>query len=193
MSTRIVRVDRHDSALLVVDVQEKLLALIPGAPELLINAAFLLDVAKLLEIPVLATEQYPSGLGATAPTIAERLPRPIPEKTSFSCCGAAGFDEQCARLGRSTLVIAGIESHVCIMQTALDLLDRGHRVVVPADAIASRTAVDHEWALHRLERAGATLTTAEALAFEWLGSSSAAEFKALSALVKDRSRRFARA
>lgn len=191
MPARMARIEGHDSALLVVDVQDKLLALIDRTPELLTNVAFLLDVAKLVGVPVLATEQYPKGLGPTAASIAERLTKPIPEKTSFSCCDAEGFDEQCARLGRSTLIVAGIESHVCILQTALDLLERGHRVVVPVDAVAARTSRDHDWAMHRLDRAGATLTTSEAIAFEWLGSSKAPEFKAVSALVQERSRRLA--
>lgn len=191
MAARMTRVDRDDSALLVVDVQDKLLALIDRTQEVLTNIAFLLDVAKLLGLPVLATEQYPKGLGPTSKAIAERLPQPIPEKTAFSCCGADGFDEQCARLGRTTLIVTGIESHVCIMQTVLDLLERGHRVVVPVDAIAARTRHDHDWAVHRLDRAGATLTTTEAIAFEWLGSSKAPEFKAVSAMVQERSRQLA--
>jgi nicotinamidase-related amidase len=189
MSSHIQRVAVADSVLVIVDVQDKLLALIPQTPALLINIEFLLDAGKLLSVPVLATEQYPKGLGPTAASIAERLPRPIPEKTAFSCFGSAEFAQQVVGAGRSTAVLAGIESHVCVMQTALDLLERGSKVVIPVDAVAARGTIDHDTALHRLERAGALLTTSEAVVFEWLGSSASPVFKAASALVQERSRR----
>src|SRR5262249_17090214 len=135
------------------------------------------------------TEQYPKGLGPTNPTIAERLPRPIPDKTDFSCFGAAEFARQVVDSRRSTALVAGIETHVCVMQTSLDLLERGFRVAIPMDAVAARGTFDHKAALHRLERAGALLTTSETIVFEWLGSSSSPAFKAASALVQERSRR----
>jgi nicotinamidase-related amidase len=181
------RLAAADSALLVIDVQEKLLAAIPETPRLLVNLSFLLDVARVLNIPVLATEQYPKGLGPTLPAIAERLPPGRPAKVVFSC---GGVPEVIAGLaGRPTALLAGIEAHVCVLQTALDLLDRGVRVFVAADTIASRDAIDREFALRRLEQAGAMLTTAETAAFEWLGTAAAPGFKAVSALVQDRSRR----
>jgi nicotinamidase-related amidase len=189
MLSSIQRVAVADSVLVIVDVQDKLLALIPQTPALLINIEFLLDAGKLLNIPVLATEQYPKGLGPTAASIAQRLPQPIPEKTAFSCCGSTEFAQQVVGAGRSTAVLAGIESHVCVMQTALDLLERGSKVVIPVDAVAARGEIDHATALHRLERAGALLTTSESVVFEWLGSSTSPVFKAASALVQERSRR----
>jgi nicotinamidase-related amidase len=142
-----------------------------------------------LSVPVLATEQYPKGLGQTAAAIAERLPRPIPEKTAFSCFGAGEFGKQIATIGRSTALVVGIETHVCVMQTSLDLLDRGFRVAIPIDAVAARGMIDHDAALHRLEKAGALLTTSETVAFEWLGNANSPAFKAASALIQERSRR----
>jgi len=189
MLPSVQRVAVADSVLVIVDVQDKLLALIQQTPALLINIEFLLDAGKLLNVPVLATEQYPKGLGPTAASIAQRLPRPIPEKTAFSCCGSTEFAQQVVGAGRSTAVLAGIESHVCVLQTALDLLERGSKVVIPVDAVAARGAIDHYTALHRLERACVLLTTSEAVVFEWLGSSASPVFKAASALVQERGRR----
>jgi nicotinamidase-related amidase len=189
MSTTVARIGVSESVLVVVDVQDKLLPFIDRTPSLLLNIAFLLDAAKLLEVPVLATEQYPKGLGPTTAVIAERLARPIPEKTAFSCCGSAEFAQQIGAMSRARPILVGIETHVCVMQTALDLLERGLHVAIPVDAVAARGAIDHELALHRLERAGALLVTSEMVAFEWLGASTAPAFKAVSLLVQERSRR----
>jgi nicotinamidase-related amidase len=182
-----LRLTAADSALLVIDVQEKLLPAIPDRDRLLLNLAFLLDAAKAIGIPVLATEQYPKGLGPTHRAIAERLPADRPSKVVFSC---GGVPEVISGLhGRPSVLLAGIEAHVCVLQTALDLLARGLRVFVAADAVASRDAVDREIALRRLEQAGAVPTTVETAAFEWLGSAAATSFKAISLLVQERSRR----
>jgi len=181
------RLTAADSALLVIDVQEKLLAFIPPADRLLLNLSFLLDAARAIGVPALVTEQYPKGLGPTHPMIAERLPPNPPAKQAFSCCGVPEVTAGLA--GRRTVLLAGIETHVCVLQTALDLFAQGLRVVVAADTVASRSAVDHEFALRRMEQAGAVLTTAEAAAFEWLGTSAAPAFKPVSLLVQDRMRR----
>jgi nicotinamidase-related amidase len=180
------RLTAADSALLVIDVQEKLLPAIHGTPRLLLNLSFLLDVARAIDIPVLATEQYPKGLGPTHATIAERLPPNLPAKVVFSC---GGVPEVIAGLaGRPAVLLAGIEAHVCVLQTALDLLARDSRVFVAADTVASRDPADRDIALRRLEQAGAVLTTAETAAFEWLGSASSPAFKSVSKLVQERSR-----
>jgi hypothetical protein len=142
-----------------------------------------------LAVPVLATEQYPQGLGQTAFTISERLPQPIPAKTTFSCLGAPSFRERLSGIDRSTIVVTGIETHICVMQTSLDLLEQGRCVAIPVDAVASRHQLDHDMALRRLEREGAWLTTSETIVFEWLGDAKSPAFKAASALVQDRSRR----
>jgi nicotinamidase-related amidase len=184
---RLGRLSAADSALLVIDVQDKLLAAIPGADALLRNVAFLIDAAKLLGVPVLATEQYPKGLGPTAACIAGRLTPGLPAKTAFSC---AAVPEVVAAVegGRPTVLVAGIESHVCVLQTVLDLSARGVRVFVAADAVASRFEADHRSALARMERAGAISTTVETAAFELLATAAHPAFKAVSRLVQDRAR-----
>ena len=174
-----------DAGLLVIDVQEKLVPLIPDAAVLVRNVAFLIDAARLLDMPVQATEQYPRGLGPTVPELAKRLPE-RPDKVAFSSCAVPAVVEHFRRAARPKVVLAGIETHVCVLHTALDLLALDFRVCVAVDAVGSRYRVDHDTALRRLEQAGAVLTTAEGCAFEWLGGSNHARFKAVSQLVQRR-------
>jgi hypothetical protein len=183
VANAVPRLVAADTILLVVDVQDKLLATMPGAAELVRNAGFLLDVAGLVGVLAQATEQYPKGLGPTAAELARRLPAGLPAKTAFSCCGATGFLSELRDTGRKTVVLAGMETHVCIAQTALDLLDAGFRVFLPVDGVSSRFPIDHDTALRRLERAGVIPTTVEAVAFEWLGDAAHPQFKAVSKLV----------
>jgi nicotinamidase-related amidase len=174
-----------DTGLLVIDVQEKLMVKVPGAAALVRDIGFLIDAARLLDMPVQATEQYPKGLGPTVPDLARRLPE-RPDKTTFSSCAVPSVVETFRRAARPKVALAGIEAHVCVLNTALDLLALDFRVYVVADAVASRYPIDREFALRRLEQAGAILTTTEACAFEWVGGSRHPQFKALSALVQQR-------
>jgi nicotinamidase-related amidase len=174
-----------ETALLVIDVQEKLMVKVPGAADLTRNIAFLIDGARLLGVPVAATEQYPKGLGPTVPDLARRLPQ-RPDKVAFSSCAVAGLVEAFRPQGRSRIVLAGIESHVCVLNTALDLLAADFRVYLAVDALGSRFAIDHETALRRLEQAGAILTTVETALFEMVGGASHPRFKQVSALVQER-------
>jgi nicotinamidase-related amidase len=174
-----------DTGLLVIDVQVKLVPLIPDADRMVRNAAFLVDAASLLEMPVQCTEQYPRGLGTTVPELASRLPQ-RPEKVSFSSCAVPGVVEQFHEGGRPKIVLAGIETHVCVLHTALDLLALDFRVYIAVDAVAARYRIDHDIALRRLEQAGAILTTSEGCVFEWIGGASHPQFKAVSALVQQR-------
>jgi nicotinamidase-related amidase len=174
-----------DTGLLVIDVQEKLVPLIPTAAAMIRNVAFLIDAARLLDMPVQATEQYPRGLGPTVPELARRLPE-RPDKTAFSCCAVGSVVEAFHRGARPKVVLAGIEAHVCVLHTALDLLALDFRVYIPVDAVASRGALDMEYALRRLERVGAILTTSETCAFEWIGGAAHPRFKEISRLVQDR-------
>jgi nicotinamidase-related amidase len=174
-----------DTGLLVIDVQEKLVPKIHHADALVRNIAFLIDGAKLLGLPVQATEQYPKGLGPTVPELAAKLPE-RPDKVAFSCCAIPGVTENLHRGARPKVVLAGIETHVCVLQTALDLLAHDFRVYVPVDAVGSRSPLDHDMALRRLEREGAVLTTAETCVFEWTGGADHPQFKAVSRLVQDR-------
>jgi nicotinamidase-related amidase len=176
--------NRDDTALLVVDVQEKLLPLIPRSPQLVWNIRRLLDGAAALGVRTLATEQYPQGLGPTTAELAQRLEN-IPAKLAFSCaeCGElfAGLADQ----GIWKILVCGIETHVCVSQTVHDLLGEGFRVYVAADAVAARGSLDHEMALRRMDSAGATLTTTEATLFEWCERAGSPEFKKISALVRE--------
>ncbi len=162
---------------------------IPNAAGLVRNIAFLIDGARLLDVPVMATEQYPKGLGATVAELAQRLPE-RPEKLAFSSCAVPSVIEGFRRQGRTRIVLAGIESHVCVLNTALDLLSADFRVYLAVDALASRFPVDHETALRRLEKAGATLTTAETVLFEMTSGASHPRFKQVSALVQERMKNF---
>jgi nicotinamidase-related amidase len=180
------RLTASNGTLVVIDVQDKLLAKMPGADALVRTVGFLLDAAAAVGVPATATEQYPKGLGPTTAEIARRLPADRPAKTAFSCCGAAGFLDGLRAGGRPAVVLAGMETHVCVLHTALDLLAAGLTVFLPVDAVAARSAIDHDTALRRLERAGCVLTTAEATAFEWVGDAGHPAFKAVSRLVIDR-------
>jgi nicotinamidase-related amidase len=178
-----------DTGLLVIDVQEKLIPKIHGAEAVVRNVAFLIDAARLLDMPVQATEQYPKGLGATIPELAQRLPE-RPDKVAFSSCGVPSIVETFHRAARTKVVVAGIETHVCVLHTALDLLAGGFQAYVPVDAVSSRYVVDHDTALRRLEKAGAVLTTAETCVFEWVGGAGHPQFKAISRLVQERMKAF---
>lgn len=129
-----LRMTADSATLLVVDVQEKLLPAIARTPRLLLNIEFLVDAARLADVPIVVTEQYPQGLGPTAAALSAKLPPERPAKKSFSCCGADGVVTTLERSARPWVVLAGIETHVCVSQSAFDLLDRGFCVALPADA-----------------------------------------------------------
>jgi nicotinamidase-related amidase len=173
-----------DTVLVVVDVQEKLLPLIASAKRIEWNLRRLLDGAQAVGLPTLATEQYPQGLGKTVPELASRLGE-IPAKSTFSCGGCEPFAQQLEALRVSKVIVSGIEAHVCVQQTVLDLLAGGYRVYVPVDAVGSRFAIDYETGLKRMESAGATLTTTESALFEWCQVSGTPTFKKISALVRE--------
>jgi nicotinamidase-related amidase len=174
---------RSDSRLLIIDMQEKLLPLIPVADRLIENCSRLIEGAKIFDVPVDATEQYPQGLGRTTPELAELLGE-IPEKLRFSSAevlnwGSASIQED----DRDKIVVAGIECHVCVQQTVLDLMAYGFRVFVPADAVASRHKFDWEIALRRMSDSGATITTTESVLLEWSEIAGTDEFKLISNLI----------
>jgi hypothetical protein len=158
---------------------------IPGATALIRDIAFLIDAARLLGVPAQGTEQYPKGLGPTVPELAQRLPV-RPDKKAFSCCAIPAVAETFRREARPKILLCGIEAHVCVQQTALDLLALGFVVYIAADAVASRYRVDQEYALRRLEKAGCILTTAESTVFEWTGGAEHPRFKEISQLVQER-------
>ena len=174
---------RDDTALLIVDVQGKLITLVPEHERLIWNMGRLIDGAELLGLPVLATEQYPKGLGPTVSELAERL-GPIAEKVTFSCGECGQLFAPLSDQGVYKILLAGIEAHVCIQQTAFDLLTAGFRVYLAVDAIGARHEVDYNTAMRRLDSAGAALTTTESALFEWCATAAAPEFKQISQLIQ---------
>ena len=175
---------RGDTALLVVDVQERLTPLIAGSARVVWNVRRLLDAAGILGLPVIGTEQYPKGLGRTVPELAQRLGT-LPPKLSFSAGGCPNLLDPLQARGIHKVLVCGIETHVCIQQTVLDLLADGWNVFVAIDAVGSRFEIDHRAALDRMDSAGATLTTTEAAMFEWCEAAGTPEFKEISRLARE--------
>lgn len=173
-----------DTALLVVDVQEKLVPAIADYARVVWNIRRLIDGAKILGLPVVATEQYPQGLGSTVPELAERLGK-IPSKLTFSCGGCPEIFEKLQSQGIHKLLVCGIEAHVCVQQTVLDLLAERWRVYVAVDAVGSRNQLDYRTALGRMDSSGAVLTTTEAALFEWCELAGTPQFKQISRLVQE--------
>jgi nicotinamidase-related amidase len=178
------RLTGQHGALLVVDVQDKLLERIENREGLIANAVRMVKAAQVLKLPVWATEQYPRGLGPTTAVLAELIPN-RPSKTTFHCCAVPQLLEQLYGRQIRHVTLVGIEAHVCVAQTALELMGLGFRVQIPADAVGSRHRIDWEFALRRLEHAGAVVSTSEAALFEWTERSDRAEFKAISNLIKE--------
>jgi nicotinamidase-related amidase len=175
--------DRSRSVLCLIDFQEKLMRAIDGAEDVVANAGRLLAAAEILELPVITTEQNPKGLGPTVPELSRPDgTHPVVVKMCFDATDANGVSDVLP--AGHQIVLAGCEAHVCVLQTALGLLDRSRRVYVVADAIGSRRPESKEVALRRLDRAGAEVVTTEMVLFEWLRSADHPAFKAVMALVK---------
>jgi nicotinamidase-related amidase len=175
------KLDRDRTALVVVDVQEGFRKAIPDFEHVARATATLIEGAEAIGIPILVSEQYPKGLGETAAEVAEHLPEgtdPL-EKVVFSAADAEGFDLG----GRDQALVCGIETHVCVNQTVLDLLDAGTEVQVAEDAVGSRTEENRRVGLHKMERAGAVLTSVETALFELLGRAGTDEFKQVQRLI----------
>ncbi len=178
--------DRANALLLVVDVQERLATAMPqdALQRLEKNAAVLIRVARRLELPVVATEQYAKGLGPTVPALRELLPGPPMEKMEFSCGASKPIARHILGTGRKQVIVAGMESHVCVFQTVRDLLRGGFSVFLVQDAVISRTDANRAVGLHLCERAGAVLTSTETVLFDLLGVAGTPEFKELAPLIK---------
>jgi hypothetical protein len=178
--------NRRLSRVVVIDLQERLVPVIAGRDDLLLDTRLLIEGAKVWGVPVTLTEQYPQGLGATVPEIRGLVVDPPREKLRMSAADCLGWGPS-SEAERSQVVLAGIETHVCVLQTALDLLARGYQVFIAVDAVGARHPRDHDVALARLASCGATLTTVESIVFEWAEESGTPEFKQTSGLVKARS------
>lgn len=174
-------IDRANSLLLVVDFQARLMPAIEGGAAAIANARRLRDAAALFDVPVVLTEQNARGLGPTVADLACE-PAEIAHKMSFDACRSRGF---LARLGgREAIVVAGCETHVCVLQTALGLIEAGRRVYLVRDATASRRGESKETAIRRLARHGAEIVTTEMVIFEWLGTADDPRLREALALVK---------
>ncbi len=172
-------------ALVVIDIQGKLAGLMYRKESLLENARKLIKGLQVLEIPIVVTEQYPKGLGATLPEIAGLFPdfKPLP-KVAFSCCGDEGFQRQLRAVDRPQILVCGIETHVCVYQTTVDLLAARHHVEIVADAVSSRTAEDRLTGLQRMRDEGARITSVEMALFELMKVAQGPKFKEVSQIVK---------
>lgn len=175
---------RDSTALLVIDIQERILKVINENKRVVDNALKLIKGFQILELPVLYTEQYPKGLGPTVSVLKEALGTSAAVKTTFSCSGADNLFPTLINSDLRQLAICGIESHVCVQQTVMDLLANGFQVNVAADAVSSRRELDYKIALDRMNKQGAEITTTESILFELLEKSGTEEFKAISKLVK---------
>lgn len=176
------------TALLVIDVQEKLVPAINKNlyQHLLQNVPLLIEGCRSLGLPVIVTEQYPKGLGHTIPEFSEAAREHCIEKLSFSCCGDDGFVAALKKTGADQVIIVGMETHVCVLQTVLDLLDRGYGVHLVRDAVGSRFIGDYENALNLAAAAGAVITTTETALFQLIKIAGTDEFKVISKLVRRR-------
>ena len=177
--------DIANTCLIVVDVQGKLVELMHEKEVLFRNVQILIKAARILEIPILWCQQCPQSLGPTTPQIAELLAgcQPI-NKATFSCCGNEDFKTALAGLSRRQIILAGIETHVCIYQTAADLLAQGYSVDIVADAVSSRTLANKQVALRRLSVQGANITSTEMTIFELLRTADHTRFKQVAKLIK---------
>ena len=184
--TSSLALDRSRALLLVIDVQDRLCAAMPqeGLSHLQRNAGILIRAARRLDMPVVATEQYPKGLGRVLPALRELLDDPPLQKLEFSCGANQQIAEHIARTGRRQAIVAGMEAHVCVFQTVRDLRRGGFEVFVAEDAVLSRTAENRQIGLRLCEKTGAVLSSTETILFDLLGVAGTPEFRELSALIK---------
>ncbi|HEX4947671.1 MAG TPA: isochorismatase family protein [Blastocatellia bacterium] len=178
--------DRKRAALVVIDMQEKFRPIMADFDEIAQRIAIMVQGCTLLNVPIIVTEQYPQGLGCTAPEIKAHLPETIKpiEKLTFSGCGVPEFDLQLREQHVEQLMLVGIEAHICVSQTAHDLLQLGYQVHLIEEAIGARSAHNRAVAFAKMQRAGAILSSVEMSLFEMMEASDAAEFKAVQKLIK---------
>jgi len=177
--------DIEKCSLVVVDVQGRLAQLMYGRDAVFTNIQILIKAAKILDIPIVWCQQVPDSLGPTVPEIAELLSDTEPiNKASFSCCGDERFISRLNSLDRRQVLLCGIETHVCIYQTAVDLRNRGYEANVAADAVSSRTLENKQIGLERLRAEGASLSSTEMALFELLKTAEHPQFKQIAKLIK---------
>lgn len=178
------RLDSDRSAVLVIDIQEKLAPAVPSAEDVVHFTAALLEAADLLGIPSAATLQYPKGLGGLVDPLGDRFPD-AEDKLDFSAAVCRRDIDAWTAAGRDQILICGIETHICVLQTVLDLLEEGLQPVVVAEAVAARGGWEHELAIEQMRALGVTITSVESVLFQWLGTADHPHFKAISRIVKE--------
>lgn len=174
----------QECALVVIDVQERLATAMKKKDPVIENCLHLIALAGLSDIPVLLTEQYPKGLGPTVPELLKVVPEVAAEKTTFSCCGVDDFNRKIESSGRQKIVLTGMETHVCVLMTALDLLERGYVVHVVSDAVCSRRKANWISGLALLKDAGAVITNTETVLFQILERAGSDAFKTISKRIR---------
>ena len=176
---------RDDTALLIVDIQEKLAAVMKQRDAVVKNCIHLIELAKMLHIPIIVTEQYPKGIGHTVEEIKHALPAYQPvEKLTFSCCDEPSFFHTIKCLKKKTLVLTGMETHICILQTCIGLLQSGFHVHIVKDAMCSRTKENWKTACEYMRNAGAVITCTETVLFQLLKTAGTDEFRTISKRIK---------
>jgi len=182
------KLDAEKAVLVVIDIQERLVTAMPQDvyQRMRETVAMLINGAGLLGIPVVTTEQYPQGIGHTVPQLAEACKGTVVEKVSFGCCGEPNFMAALKKLGRTQVILTGMETHVCVYQTVIGLLEDGYHVHLVRDAICSRGKTDFQAGVAMASQAGAVVTTAETVLFQMMQKSTHAQFRAVSKLIKVR-------
>jgi nicotinamidase-related amidase len=177
--------DKNNTALVIIDIQERLAAVMKMKDAVVSNCLHLIELAKMLNIPIVLTEQYPKGIGQTEESIRKALPeyRPI-EKLTFSCCDEPSFPDAIRKLNKKTLIVTGMETHICILQTSIGLLREGFNVHLVKDAVCSRTKENWNVACEFMRDAGAVITCTETVLFQLLQIAGTEEFKAISKRIK---------
>ena len=182
---KIIRIKREEAVLVAVDYQEKLLPAMENAPLIEKNAIKLAKGLKVMGVPGVITTQYSRGLGNTVAPVAEALGNLEPvDKTYFSAYMDEVFRQKLEDFGKTTVILAGIETHICVEQTALDLLENGYNVVLAADCCGSRDLTNHRISIERLRKEGVVISSSESILYEILHGAKAPEFKEISAIVK---------
>jgi nicotinamidase-related amidase len=176
---------KDEAVLVIIDIQEKLAAVMSEREKVTGNCLHLIEIAKLLHIPIVLTEQYPRGLGPTVIQIKNMLPAYEPgEKIAFSCCGQTAFLDRLSVLGRKKVILCGMETHICVLQSCVDLIGKGFSVHVASDAQCSRAKENHRIGIEFMRDAGAVITCTETVLFQLLEKAGTEEFKTISKRIR---------
>ncbi len=182
--------NKNDAALIIIDVQQQLLKIMdkPISAQLINNVNLFSQMFSYWGNPIIVTEQYPQGLGPTCDAVKQHLPQFQPvEKVTFSACGDASFNQQLAKLQTHNLILVGMEAHVCVLQTALQLLEKNYQVIIPVDAVQSSTKLRWKTGLNIAEKAGAVTSNTESILFQMVERADTEDFKQLLGLIKVKS------